>query len=75
MVGGEEAVPNSWPWQVSLQTATVEPNGHFCGGTLINTLWVLTATHCVVGKANPGDIKIVLGSTGNSQKLHTNKFE
>ncbi|XP_055939285.1 chymotrypsin-like protease CTRL-1 [Argiope bruennichi] len=68
MVGGEEAVPNSWPWQVSLQTATVEPNGHFCGGTLINTLWVLTATHCVVGKANPGDIKIVLGSHGKFTK-------
>ncbi|CAL1262292.1 unnamed protein product [Larinioides sclopetarius] len=68
MVGGEEAVPNSWPWQVSLQAATTEPNGHFCGGTLINTLWVLTATHCVVGRVNPGDIKIVLGSHGKFTK-------
>ncbi|GBO43949.1 Plasminogen, partial [Araneus ventricosus] len=68
MVGGEEAVSNSWPWQVSLQASTTEPNGHFCGGTLINTLWVLTATHCVVGRANPGDIKIVLGSHGKFTK-------
>ncbi len=49
MVGGETVVPNSWPWQVSLQSTWSEPNGHYCGGTLLNAQWVLTATHCVVG--------------------------
>lgn len=49
MVGGESVVPNSWPWQVSLQTMYSEPNGHFCGGTLLNAQWVLTASHCVSG--------------------------
>ncbi|XP_045892595.1 chymotrypsinogen B-like [Micropterus dolomieu] len=42
IVGGADAVPGSWPWQVSLQT-----NGlHFCGGSLINNQWILTAAHC-----------------------------
>ncbi|KAI3376737.1 hypothetical protein L3Q82_000009 [Scortum barcoo] len=42
----EEAVPHSWPWQVSLQ----QSNGfHFCGGSLINENWVVTAAHCNVG--------------------------
>merc|ERR1712203_766847 len=44
-VSAEEAVPHSWPWQVSLQ----QSNGfHFCGGSLINENWVVTAAHCNV---------------------------
>ncbi|XP_054715759.1 chymotrypsin-like elastase family member 2B [Uloborus diversus] len=62
MVGGEAARPNSWPWQATLQTTWSEPNGHFCGGTLINAQWVLTATHCVVGNAYPEFVKVHLGA-------------
>ncbi|KAG7282479.1 hypothetical protein CRUP_000475 [Coryphaenoides rupestris] len=45
IVNGEEAVPHSWPWQVSLQDQT---GFHFCGGSLINENWVVTAAHCNV---------------------------
>ncbi|XP_062923498.1 chymotrypsin B-like [Mobula hypostoma] len=45
IVNGEDAIPGSWPWQVSLQ----QQNGfHFCGGSLINENWVVTAAHCTV---------------------------
>ncbi|GFO33011.1 serine protease [Plakobranchus ocellatus] len=40
--GGEEAQRHEFPWQVSLMH-----NGqHWCGGTLIDDQWVLTAAHC-----------------------------
>ncbi|XP_008562319.1 PREDICTED: chymotrypsinogen B2-like, partial [Galeopterus variegatus] len=45
IVNGEEAVPGSWPWQVSLQDKT---GFHFCGGSLISENWVVTAAHCGV---------------------------
>ncbi|KFM59567.1 Plasminogen, partial [Stegodyphus mimosarum] len=68
IVGGEPVIPNSWPWQVSLQYAFSDPNGHFCGGTLINAQWVVTATHCVVGSPHPGGIKIHLGAHSKYKK-------
>lgn len=46
VVGGKEANPGSWPWQADLQLAFIHPNGHMCGGTLINAQWVLSAAHC-----------------------------
>ncbi|XP_047567688.1 chymotrypsinogen B-like [Lutra lutra] len=49
IVNGEDAVPSSWPWQVSLQTGS---GLHFCGGSLISQDWVLTAAHCRVRKSH-----------------------
>eukprot|EP00112_Aurelia_sp_Birch-Aquarium-sp1_P005325 Seg1602.6 transcript_id=Seg1602.6/GoldUCD/mRNA.D3Y31 product="Plasma kallikrein" protein_id=Seg1602.6/GoldUCD/D3Y31 len=45
VVGGEDAAPGDWPWQVGLAKRS-KPNRTFCGGSLINNQWVVTAGHC-----------------------------
>ena len=44
IVGGSKASVNSWPWQAMLAK---KGGSQFCGGTLVDPLWVLTAAHCV----------------------------
>ena len=54
VVGGENANLGDAPWQVAL-TMLKEfllfgiYDKQFCGGTLINAKWVLTAAHCTEG--------------------------
>ncbi|XP_073434713.1 chymotrypsin B-like [Dendrobates tinctorius] len=59
IVNGEESVPGSWPWQVSLQDNT---GWHYCGGSLINSNWVVTAAHCSFALTD----RVVLGEHDRS---------
>ncbi|KFV98888.1 Ovochymase-2, partial [Eurypyga helias] len=46
IIGGEEAVPYSWPWQVSVRIS----DEHICGGAVLAKEWVVTAAHCLNAK-------------------------
>lgn len=44
IVGGTNTTISANPWQVSLQSSS---GFHFCGGSILNENWILTAQHCV----------------------------
>lgn len=60
IVGGTEVSIVQFPWQVSIRTA--KRGSHFCGGSLLNTRFVITAGHCVKDQVASG-INIAVGST------------
>ncbi|OQV13671.1 putative Chymotrypsinogen 2, partial [Hypsibius exemplaris] len=55
IVGGIDARPHSWPWQISMLS-----NGrHNCGGSIIDHHWVVTAAHCCT--SGPSTYKVRVG--------------
>ncbi|XP_061421532.1 chymotrypsin B-like isoform X2 [Lethenteron reissneri] len=71
IVNGEEAMPGSWPWQVSMQStfADSKTGFHFCGGSLIDPYWVVTAAHCGLRCSH----RVILGE--HDQSSSSEKFQ
>jgi secreted trypsin-like serine protease len=59
IIGGEVARAAEFPWQVAIYVDTVDGK-FFCGGSLLNREWILTAAHCLY---NGRLYTIQLGST------------
>ncbi|RKH74460.1 trypsin-like serine protease [Corallococcus aberystwythensis] len=64
LVGGTAATAGEFPWMVSLQDTA---GNHLCGGTLLNSLWVLTSRQCVRGSTtvtppHPSTLRVAAGS-------------
>ncbi|KAF5896510.1 hyaluronan-binding protein 2-like [Clarias magur] len=59
--GGRKSKPGAYPWQASVQTRSrnsTEDFSHYCGGTVLNSCWVLTAAHCI---DNTTEMQVLLG--------------
>ncbi|KAK5891911.1 hypothetical protein CesoFtcFv8_012340 [Champsocephalus esox] len=69
IVGGKECTPHSQPHQVSLNSGY-----HFCGGSLVNENWVVSAAHCYKSR-----VEVLLGEhnlivkEGNEQFISSSR--
>ncbi|KAL7989682.1 hypothetical protein Chor_012348 [Crotalus horridus] len=74
IVGGHDAMLGAWPWQISLQVYAIGVGYvHVCGGSLINTIKVLTAAHCIKISENPALWRVVIGLHNLNDNSHTIK--
>ncbi|XP_019621150.1 PREDICTED: transmembrane protease serine 6-like [Branchiostoma belcheri] len=62
IIGGSPAAEGAWPWLVQLKKEnTATP---YCGSVLIDSQWVATAAHCIVGMGfhlYPDMLKLMVG--------------
>ncbi|KAF0310150.1 Venom serine protease 34 [Amphibalanus amphitrite] len=63
IVGGTDAAENQYPWMAALfLDGDTAP---FCGGSLLNNRYVVTAAHCVFS-LGPSDVTVVFGRHATS---------
>ncbi|XP_053976001.1 chymotrypsin-2-like [Hylaeus volcanicus] len=71
IVNGESVKLGEIPYQVSLQTKGSEY--HFCGGSVLNENYVLTAAHCVNEQSYP--IEVVAGTVSLDSRTSVHQVE
>ncbi|MDC0712325.1 trypsin-like serine protease [Stigmatella sp. ncwal1] len=75
IVGGTTAAITDFPWQISFQSSS---GSHFCGGSIINANWVLTAQHCVYEAANspshPSTVRVGAGSATRTAQVQISQI-
>lgn len=64
IIGGTDATSGTYPWVVSLQS---KDGSHFCGASLLDKQWVLTAAHCVERESADG-MQVVVADYNTSSE-------
>lgn len=67
IIGGTVASLGEWPWQISLQVLNGRLYAHICGGTIINSNWVVTASHCFTNSLPIESYRICAGTVDLNQ--------
>ncbi|XP_043285567.1 transmembrane protease serine 9-like [Venturia canescens] len=63
IVGGEDAEPGEFPYQVSLQwsQSSSQEGRHFCGGCILSENYIVTAGHCALAVPSYGSFVVKAG--------------
>jgi secreted trypsin-like serine protease len=64
IIGGTDATLGEFPWMADLHKTVNGNDSHFCGGSLIDAQWVLTAAHCVAYNP-PSSITVTVGGVNS----------
>ncbi|CAF2871195.1 unnamed protein product [Rotaria sp. Silwood2] len=67
IMGGQDAVPHSYPWMISLTKRSLN-NLHLCGGVLLTRRHVLTAAHCIEDFDGVNDLNVIAGTHYSTDK-------
>jgi secreted trypsin-like serine protease len=62
IVGGINALPNEFPFLVSLQWFWVGSSAHFCAGVILSNVWILTVSF-IINSSNIDNNFLFLGCT------------
>ncbi|XP_039983482.1 chymotrypsin-like elastase family member 1 [Xiphias gladius] len=81
VIGGHDAKPNTWKWQVSLQFDSYNDGSyyHMCGGTIVDSFFVMTAAHCILSM-DASLYRVVVGDynlyeyDGSEQFIHVERI-
>ncbi|CAH2315124.1 coagulation factor IX [Pelobates cultripes] len=68
IVGGTDSLKGEFPWQVLLVNTN---NVGFCGGSIVNEKWIVTAAHCF---NIPGKFLVVAGEHNTEIKEGTEQY-
>ncbi|CAJ0927261.1 unnamed protein product, partial [Ranitomeya imitator] len=64
IAGGRSTHISSHPWTAAIFRTSRGTAEYFrCGGTLINSCWVVTAAHCLHEEVSPNRLRVKLGRT------------
>uniref|UniRef100_A0A3P9CVM3 Elastase-1 n=1 Tax=Maylandia zebra TaxID=106582 RepID=A0A3P9CVM3_9CICH len=77
VIGGSNAQPNTWKWQVSVQYDQFYDGSfyHMCGGSVVDSFHIMTAAHCILSQ-----YRVVVGEydlyklEGSEQFIHVEKI-
>ena len=53
---------NEYPWMALLRLKSQSNSNFFCGGTLVNSKWVVTAAHCIFSSVTTTNLEVGPGS-------------
>ncbi|XP_071948291.1 prothrombin-like [Antedon mediterranea] len=74
IIGGFDANRGAWPWQAGIYWQDERKRWHFfCGGSLIDNDWVMSAGHCFGHNEDVTKIQVRLGTTNRTGDRGTNR--